>query len=135
MNQRGRIASPPGLAGPDPAIVPSLPRDADGPVFRAPWEAQAFAMAVMLHERGHFSWREWADRLAHEIAAARERGEVDDGRRYYESWLAALERLVEERGLVGGGELRARKHDWETAARETPHGQPIRLSAPRVTSQ
>jgi hypothetical protein len=40
--------------------VASIPRDRDGPVFRAPWEAQAFAMAVTLHERGVFTWQEWA---------------------------------------------------------------------------
>ena len=32
--------------------VPGVPRDADGPVFREPWEAQAFAMTLALHERG-----------------------------------------------------------------------------------
>ena len=42
--------------------LPDLPRDADGPVFREPWEAQAFAMAVSLHERGLFTWPEWAPR-------------------------------------------------------------------------
>jgi nitrile hydratase accessory protein len=109
------------------ASLPALPRDAEGPVFRAPWEAQAFAMAVLLHERGHFAWTEWAERLAREIAAARERGEADDGSRYYEFWLAALERLVADKRLVLAGELVTRKGEWETAARETPHGQPIEL--------
>ncbi|PYN02439.1 MAG: nitrile hydratase accessory protein [Candidatus Rokuibacteriota bacterium] len=59
-------------------VLPAIPRDAEGPVFRAPWEAQAFAMAVMLHERGHFTWKEWANRLAGEIAAAKTGGEPDD---------------------------------------------------------
>src|SRR5437867_12533748 len=53
--------------------LPAIPRDAEGPVFRAPWEAQAFGMAVMLHARGHFTWKEWAERLAGEIAAAQAR--------------------------------------------------------------
>ena len=104
--------------------VPSIPRDAEGPVFREPWEAQAFAMAVMLHEGGHFSWKEWAARLAEEIAAA---GERDDGRRYYHHWLAALEKLVAEKRIVLGDELRARRDAWDQAARSTPHGRPIVL--------
>jgi nitrile hydratase accessory protein len=107
--------------------LPLIPRDAEGPVFRAPWEAQAFAMAVMLHERGHCTWKEWAARLADEIAAARARGEADDGSRYYYYWLAALEKLVAEKRLIKADELATRKDEWDRAARETPHGQPIEL--------
>jgi len=111
----------------DLAALPAIPRDADGPVFRAPWEAQAFAMAVTLHARGHFTWKEWAARLADEIAAAHARGEIDDGRRYYYYWLAALERLVADKRLVLADELAVRKDAWDRAARETPHGMPITL--------
>jgi nitrile hydratase accessory protein len=107
--------------------LPAIPRDADGPVFRAPWEAQAFAMAVMLHERGHFTWKEWAARLSDEIAAARAAGDPDDGSRYYYYWLAALEKLVAEKRLIKSDELATRKDEWDRAARETPHGQPIEL--------
>jgi nitrile hydratase accessory protein len=114
------------VSAPDPPI-PSLPRDDAGPVFREPWEAQAFGMAVTLNERGHFTWREWTERLTAEIAAARARGEADDGTRYYEFWLTALEKLVAEKGLVATGELAVRKHEWDVAARATPHGQPIEL--------
>ena len=115
----------------DLGALPPIPRDADGPVFRAPWEAQAFAMAVRLCEAGHFAWREWAARLAAGIAAAAARGEPDDGTRYYEHWLAALEKLVAEKGLVLGDELARRAAEWELAARETPHGLPIELSRAR----
>jgi len=107
--------------------LPAIPRDADGPVFRAPWEAQAFAMAVMLHDRGHFTWKEWAARLSDEIAAARAAGDPDDGSRYYYYWLAALEKLVAEKRLLKSDELATRKDEWDRAARETPHGQPIEL--------
>jgi len=31
--------------------VPGVPRDEDGPVFREPWEARAFAMALALRPR------------------------------------------------------------------------------------
>ena len=107
--------------------TPGMPRDQEGPVFREPWEAQAFGMAVMLHERGHFTWMEWTKRLATEIAAARARGEHDDGTRYYHYWLAALEKLVAEKNLVAKEELSTRTHEWDVAARSTPHGQPITL--------
>ena len=107
--------------------VPGLPRDQDGPVFREPWEAQAFGMAVMLHERGHFTWTEWTKRLATEIAAAKARGEHDDGTRYYQYWLTALEKLVAEKQLIARDELSTRKHEWDVAARSTPHGKPIEL--------
>lgn len=115
------------MSAPDLAALGPIPRDADGPVFKAPWEAQAFAMAVTLHERGHFTWKEWAERLAAEIAAAQARGERDDGSRYYEFWLAALEKVVADKRLVLADELAHRKHEWDEAARETPHGQPIEL--------
>ena len=82
----------------------------------------------MLHERGHFTWKEWAARLADEIAAARDRGEPDDGKRYYHFWLATLEKLVaDKRHRPRRDELHARRDAWEEAARNTPHGQPIVL--------
>jgi nitrile hydratase accessory protein len=112
---------------PDLAALPAIPRDADGPVFRAPWEAQAFAMAVLLHERGHFTWPEWAARLAAEIAGAAARGERDDGTRYYHHWLAALEKISAEKRIVLADELAARREAWADAARATPHGKPIVL--------
>lgn len=98
-----------------------LPRDADGPVFAAPWEAQAFAMAVKLHEAGVFSWPEWAETLGAELKA-------QPGRPYYESWLAALEKLTEAKGVTTEPERLQRIREWERAARATPHGQPIILS-------
>jgi nitrile hydratase accessory protein len=112
--------------------VPALPRDEGGPVFRAPWEAQAFAMTLRLHEAGHFSWAEWAERLAQAIRAARERGDPDRGDTYYEHWLAALERLVADKGLASAAELARRKAEWAAAAAATPHGQPIELPRART---
>jgi hypothetical protein len=29
------------------------------PVFAEPWQAQAFALAVELSAKGHFTWKEW----------------------------------------------------------------------------
>ena len=107
--------------------LPALPRDELEPVFKAPWEAQAFAMTVSLHARGVFTWREWADALAAELAAAAARGEPDDGSDYYEHWLAALEKLVAGKDLIPGQELERRVEEWDAAARSTPHGKPIEL--------
>jgi nitrile hydratase accessory protein len=107
--------------------VPSIPRDDDGPVFREPWEAQAFAMAVALHERGVFTWSEWAAALAAEIKRAQAAGDPDTGETYYLHWLAALERLVAEKGVSSGETLARTKHAWEHACERTPHGKPIEL--------
>jgi nitrile hydratase accessory protein len=109
------------------ASLPALPRDTGGPVFAEPWEAQSFALAVKLSELGHFTWNEWAATLADELKAAADRGEPDDGSRYYYHWLAALERLVLEKGLTDRAALDMRKEDWVEAYRHTPHGQPVEL--------
>ena len=107
--------------------VPGLPCDADGPVFREPWEAQAFAMALALHARGLFTWPEWAATLGAEIKRAQAAGDPDTGGTYYRHWLNALERLVAEKGITDASTL-ARYHDaWDHAADRTPHGTPIEL--------
>jgi nitrile hydratase accessory protein len=111
----------------DLGALPALPHDEEGPVFTAPWEAQAFAMTLTLHTRGVFTWREWADALAAELAAAAARGEADDGTHYYEHWLAALEKLVAKKKLIAEDELEHRVAAWDAAARATPHGKPIEL--------
>ena len=120
------------LLDPKPALravaaVPGIPRDADGPVFREPWEAQAFAMALVLHERGMFTWPEWAATLADEIKRAQAAGDPDTGETYYQHWLKALERLVAEKGVTTGETLRRYRDAWDSAADRTPHGQPIEL--------
>jgi nitrile hydratase accessory protein len=116
-----------GVAERLPAL-PRLPRDNGGPVFAEPWQAQAFALAVKLSEQGHFSWTEWVETLGAELKAAAERGEPDDGSRYYEHWLAALERLVIEKGLTDREAMRERKDAWTEAYLHTPHGKPVELS-------
>lgn len=120
--------------------LPRLPRDHDGPVFAEPWQAQAFAMAVQLSADGYFTWKEWAATLAEELQAASARGEPDDGTRYYEHWLAALERLTIQKRLTEPDALLARKDAWAEAFRDTPHGKPVELrgrtgSAPRPGRQ
>jgi nitrile hydratase accessory protein len=107
--------------------VPSIPRDAEGPVFREPWEAQAFALALALHERGVFSWSEWAETLGAEIKRAQAEGDPDTGETYYHHWLAALERIVAEKGVTDQATLTRYTQAWDHAADRTPHGRPIEL--------
>lgn len=104
--------------------LPGLPRNSDGPVFAEPWQAQAFAMAVRLHEAGGFTWTEWAETLGAEIAAA---GPDDAAENYYLHWLSALEKLVVRKQLLGADEMEQRRDAWDRAARATPHGEPIML--------
>jgi nitrile hydratase accessory protein len=111
------------------AALPSLPRDAGGPVFAEPWQAQAFALAVNLSEQGYFTWKEWSAALADELRTAADRGEPDDGSQYYRHWLAALERLVTAKGLTDPRAMLARKDAWAEAYRRTPHGKPVELRA------
>jgi nitrile hydratase accessory protein len=117
------------------AALPRLPRDEEGPVFAEPWQAQAFALAVKLSEQGHFTWKEWAAALAEELQAAVDRGEPDDGSRYYQHWLATLERLVTEKGLTDPGALLARKEAWIEAYLHTPHGKPVMLRPDPATPE
>ena len=112
------------------AGLPRIPRDESGPVFAEPWQAQAFALAVRLSEQGYFTWKEWADGLAAELKAAKDRGEPDDGSRYYDHWLAVLERLVMSKGLTDRVSLAQRKDAWADAYRHTPHGKPVVLRTP-----
>jgi len=107
--------------------VPSIPRDAQGPVFREPWEAQAFAMALALHDRGLFTWPEWAATLGDEIKLAQAAGDPDTGETYYRHWLNALERIVAAKGLADVQMLARYRHAWHHAADRTPHGTPIEL--------
>src|SRR3954464_8859561 len=107
--------------------VPGIPRDAEGPVFREPWEAQAFAMTLALHERGLFSWTEWAATLGEEIKRAQAAGDPDTGETYYTHWLNALERLVEQKGVTDPATLKRYQDAWDRACDRTPHGAPIEL--------
>jgi nitrile hydratase accessory protein len=107
--------------------VPGIPRDEDGPVFLEPWEAHAFAMALTLHDRGVFTWTEWASVLAAEIKRAQADGDPDTGETYYRHWLATLETLVAEKGVATSETLHRYREAWDHAAGRTPHGAPIEL--------
>ena len=107
--------------------VESIPRDSDGPVFREPWEAEAFALAVSLNARGLFTWQEWASTLGEEIKKAQAAGDPDTGETYYQHWLATLERFVAVKGVADAAMLARTRDAWQRACTRTPHGDPIVL--------
>lgn len=107
--------------------VASIPRNAEGPVFGAPWQAEAFALALALNERGLFTWTEWASALGDEIKKAQAAGDPDTGETYYHHWLATLERIVTAKGLADTAVLTRTRFAWERACARTPHGTPIEL--------
>lgn len=111
------------MSAPDVLSLPRLPRDAEGPVFAEPWQAQAFALTLKLHEAGAFTWAEWAEALSQALAG----DPGDDGARYYVHWVDALEGLVAAHNLAGKGELDSRRKAWKDAYLRTPHGQPVEL--------
>jgi len=110
------------------ALVPALLSDAEGPVFREPWEAQAFALAIDAHARGLFSWPEWAAELSAQIKAAQLAGDPDTGETYYRHWLAALEAITVQKGAATQAQLAQVQQAWDRAAKATPHGQPVVLA-------
>ena len=108
-------------------FLPDLPCDVEGPIFAEPWQAQAFAMTVALHQSGLFTWPEWAETLSREIKQAQAEGDPDRGDTYYDHWLKALETLVIAKGVADEALLTALRDAWDRAADATPHGQPIVL--------
>lgn len=95
-------------------------------IFAEPWQAQAFAIVVALHERGLFSWTEWAAALAREVGRP---DAAADGSDYYLHWLRALETLLADRGVAHKDRIDALQAAWQRAALATPHGKPILLES------
>lgn len=88
----------------------ALPRKNGELVFAAPWEGRAFGLAVLLSEKGAYDWDDFRTRLVDAIA----RG----GEAYYESWLDALEFLVQARGMISAGELSKRTDEYIALERD-----------------
>ena len=109
------------------AVAEGMPRDAGGPVFAAPWQAQAFALAVRLSESGFFTWPEWAAELSSVLRETGKQEPRDNGSYYYDCWLVALERLCLSKGLTDARALQERRLAWADAYRRTPHGRPVEL--------
>jgi nitrile hydratase accessory protein len=118
----------------NPAVPPieSIPRDLEGPVFREPWEAQAFALVVQLHQVGLFTWKEWADTLSGGIRAAGDRGEADTGADYYRHWLAALEQLLAIKQVADAAQLGVRREqvlaEWPSGHEHVARREPVTVA-------
>lgn len=107
------------------AGVAPIPRDVGGPVFAEPWQAQAFALTLQLHEAGLFTWTEWAEALSREIREHLAEGGCTDGSDYYERWCEALEHIVVAKGASSHKLIDDTSASWIRAAEATPHGMPI----------
>ena len=107
--------------------IDSIPRNQEEPVFREPWEAEVFAMAIRLHQRGLFSWNEWSIALGQTIKQAQELGDADHGDTYYTHWLVTLERMVMDKKIGDQNNLNQLYAAWNEAAQSTPHGKPIEI--------
>ena len=109
--------------------MPVLEKNHEGPVFKEPWQAQAFAMAVTLSEAGLFSWQEWSSELVARIQSRQKKGDPDDGETYYQHWLETLEKMLSRKNLIEHADLLMRISEWEEAYLKTPHGQPVQLES------
>lgn len=100
----------------------ALPRKNGELVFEAPWESQAFGMAIALYERGHYDWEEFRGRLISEIGDW-ERSEEDEREvwDYYRHWLASFEALVKDRGLLSEEEIEERTSEFVSGDRDDHH--------------
>lgn len=127
MNQRLTLAEVAAACAADGCGLPMPPQTSGDGHFSEPWQAHAFAMVLLLHERGAFSWPQWAETLARHIRAAQAEGDPDDGSHYYRHWLDALEDITIAQGIATADQLHTLEHAWANAARHTPHGQPIEL--------
>ena len=90
--------------------------------FEEPWQAQLFALTVALNEAGHFTWEEWAAVFGPRVRDA-------EASIYWQVWSQALVELLADRGVASTAEVHALTERWQAAARATPHGMPIVLSA------
>jgi nitrile hydratase accessory protein len=92
----------------DSAGPAAPPRDNGELVFAAPWESQAFGVALALHDAGRIDWEDFRRALIREIGEWEAAHPAGDGWNYYECWLRSLEQVVSANGLVGVDDLRAR---------------------------
>jgi nitrile hydratase accessory protein len=124
---------PPAMGTGVEEVLAAIPADQRTPAFNEPWEAQAFALTLALLRRGAFTWSEWSATLGEEIKRAQESGDADSGTTYYRHWLAAVERLVRDKGLATDDALHRYRDAWNRAAGRTPHGEPIVLEPRDLT--
>ena len=116
------------MKGPDDPLGP-LKRKDGGPFFDEPWQAQALAMADTLVTTGQFSAADWGETLGAELRGTADTGAPDSTETYYCAVVAALEKLLAQSGTANKDEINSRRDQWKRAYLNTPHGQPVDLSA------
>ena len=97
------------------------------PVFDAPWQAQALALADGLVRGGHVSAETWGTTLGAALKAAEAEGAPDTTETYYLAVLTALEQVTEAGVGITSEDRAVRRAAWEEAYLKTPHGRPVRL--------
>ena len=103
----------PAAAGPSPQPPAAA--------FSEPWQARAFAIAVLASRQGCFTWSEWTRALSRELHGASDAA-------YFDCWLSALQSLLLGKGTLGPAEVCERRRAWEEAYRRTPHGTAVSLN-------
>ena len=103
--------------------TPFIPKDDEGPVFKEPWQARAFAMTLKMAEAKIFSWGDWCEALSSEIKLAQAAGDPDLGDTYYLHWLGALEKLIVAKRVSSEDYLQSTLEDWRAADHARAHGE------------
>ena len=116
------------IATDETPVAPLASRDGE-PVFAEPWQAEVLALAFALVQENVVTAAEWSDTLGAALRQAAGDGAPDDQTTYYMAALTALERLVATDGRVTPEGLSERVEQWRRAYLNTPHGQPVDLSA------
>ena len=119
---------------PSDRSVDALPLAGSSPdgravAFAQPWQARAFAIAVLASRQGCFTWSEWTHALGRELQSVADADPSGAAERYFDCWLSALQSLLIGKGALGQTELHERRDAWEDAYRRTPHGMPVNLPA------
>ena len=110
-----------------PIIQYDYGRKDQEPAFAEPWEAHAFAIALMLSEKGLLKWSEWSNALSEVIKNAKVNRQADLGKTYYQFWLSALENILIEKNILDNSDIKSRTEQWRKAFQSTPHGNPLKL--------
>ncbi|MFD1383546.1 nitrile hydratase accessory protein [Rhodanobacter aciditrophus] len=101
--------------------------DAADVTFEEPWQAQSFAVTVLLSKSGLFAWTEWVEMFAKHIADRPQHCDETPQQAYYRQWLSALESLLDSKGITSEQTRALYKEDWRRSYIVTEHGQPIKF--------
>lgn len=112
--------------------APTAVLDIDGPaapprsngelVFAEPWESRAFGLAMTLNAGGVFEWEEFRQQLITAVAEAERDPDPDQPFSYYRCWLVALERVLDDKGVLSGEDLVDRARELEARPAGHDHG-------------